>query len=417
MRFDIFCSIARTPVRGYLPDERTMLGNFLDQARAADELGYGTVWVAESHYSTQLQKTHRQPVVPHWQGEIGLNTDICQLAPQVFTRTRRVNVGSAIMNVVCNGGPLAAAERVATALSWHGLDPGERRRLYLGFSGGRFDYINRLTGVDARSEWERLAWPQVKRAVVAEATEIFVRMLAGEAFSSDDVPEAVLCRADFPDDATWSSVRAAAPGVGEGVRVPRRWTFERTAIVPADWRRDLLRLVLGSHDPDLQVRANRFAPVRVFNLSITPPEVIDATHERMRAHFHPDGGPWRRSYMPRTTFVFLDADAARSCARQREHAHEEATAALGAYWQALEGTLDPERVRRDVSNALIGNPQDVAEQIAARFHPDDRLMLWFDFFNHDNERVIEAMRALVEHVLPRLAALGVPVHHPTPATT
>jgi hypothetical protein len=429
MHFDVFCSIAQTPVRGCLPDESTMLRNFLDQARAADELGYGTVWVAESHYSTQLQKTHRQPVVPHWQGEIGLNTDICQLAPQVFTRTRRINVGSAIMNIVCNGGPLAAAERVATAVSWHGLDPAEQRRLYLGFAGGRFDYVNRLTGIDARTGWERLAWPQVKRAIVAEATEIFVRMLAGAAFSSDDVPEAVLGRDDFADEATWAAVRAAAGAAGAGaagagatgavdadaVRVPRRWTFERTAIVPAAWRRDLLRLVLGSHDPELQIRANRFAPVRVFNLSITPPAVIDATHERMREHFHPAGGPWRRWYLPRTTFVFLDADPARSPQRQRERAHEEATAALGAYWQALEGTLDPARVRRDVSNALIGNPRDIAEQIAARFHRDDRLMLWFDFFNHDNAQVIESMRAMVEHVLPRLAALGVPVRHPAPA--
>jgi hypothetical protein len=26
-------------------------------------------------------------------------------------------------------------------------------------------------------------------------------------------------------------------------------------------------------------------------------------------------------------------------------------------------------------------PDDIAAQIAQRFHPDDRLMLWFDFFN------------------------------------
>jgi len=414
MEFDVFCSISQTPVEGYLPDEATLLRNFLRQAEAADELGYGAVWVAESHYSTQLQKGHRKPVVPHWQGEIGLNTDICQLAPRVFGRTRRVAVGSAIMNIVCNGGPLAAAERVATAVSWHGLDPGEHRPVYLGFSGGRFDYINRLTGVDARTEWEELAWPQVRRAIVTEATEIFVRMLSGEAFGSDDVPETVLRRADFDDDTSWDKVRAAAGCRGEELPVPRRWTFERTAIVPAHWRRELLRLVLGSHDPELQVRANRLAPVRVFNLSITPPEVIEATHERMRRHYHPAGGPWRRGYLPRTSFVFLNADRGRSPLGQRERAHTAATAALGAYWQALEGTLDPARVRRDVSNALIGNPDDVTQQLAERFHPEDRLMLWFDFFDHDNDRVVAGMRAMIDEVVPRLAGLGINVHHPAP---
>ena len=50
-----------------------------------------------------------------------------------------------------------------------------------------------------------------------------------------------------------------------------------------------------------------------------------------------------------------------------------------------------------------------AEQVLARFHRDDRLMLWFDFFNHDNDEVVESMAAMVHQVLPRLAAAGVPV--------
>ena len=40
-----------------------------------------------------------------------------------------------------------------------------------------------------------------------------------------------------------------------------------------------------------------------------------------------------------------------------------------------------------------------------RFHPDDRLMLWFDFFNHDSERVIANMRAFMERVAPRVEEL------------
>jgi hypothetical protein len=54
-------------------------------------------------------------------------------------------------------------------------------------------------------------------------------------------------------------------------------------------------------------------------------------------------------------------------------------------------------------------PDDIAAQIAQRFHPDDRLMLWFDFFNHDNDQVIESMTAMTTEVVPKLADLGVTV--------
>ena len=57
--------------------------------------------------------------------------------------------------------------------------------------------------------------------------------------------------------------------------------FEDLKIVPAEFRKDLLRLVAGTHDPRAQTFVNTVLPVKVFNLSITSPEVIDATHERM----------------------------------------------------------------------------------------------------------------------------------------
>ncbi|HEU4424289.1 MAG TPA: LLM class flavin-dependent oxidoreductase [Pilimelia sp.] len=409
MKIDLFCSIAHTPVDGVLPSEATMLSNFLAQCSAADELGYGTVWVAESHYSTKLQQRHPEPVVPHWQGEIGLNNDICQLAAHVFARTRRLDVGSAIMNVICNGGPLPAAERVATALAWHGLDPGERRRLRIGFAAGRFDYINRLTGVVPRTEWERAAWPQVRNAVMWEAGEIFVRLLAGEELSSAQIAPVRLTAAHFRDAETWQRVRDMAGATGDELPVPRRWEFDVTKVIPADVRRDLLCLYVGSHDPALQTHLNAFAPVRTLNLSITPAAVLEATHERMRAAYHPAGGSWRRGYLPRTTFVFLNARPGLGAERRRAAAREEAEHALAAYWSAMDGTIDPAKVASAADNALVGNPDDVAAQLAERFHPDDRVMLWFDFFNHDNDRVIENMTALAEEVMPRLDRLGVPV--------
>jgi hypothetical protein len=184
--------------------------------------------------------------------------------------------------------------------------------------------------------------------------------------------------------------------------VPRRWVFEPLKIVPQDWRRELLELILGSHDAQLQEEVNRILPVKVFNLSITPPAVIDETHRRMARAFHPAGGTWRRSYMPRTAFVFLNEQTHLGPEQRRAAAHEEARAALGAYWTALEGTLDPKKVQNAADNALIGNAEDIAAQILERYHRDDRLMLWFDFFNHDNGRVIENMEAFMTGVAPRV---------------
>ena len=385
-----------------------MLRNFFAQVEAADELGFGVAWIAESHYSSEVQKRHRKPVVPHWQGEIGLNVDFLQTAHQVFQRTRRIEAGSAVMNIVCNGGPLAAAERVAAFLSLHGLDPQERRRIHVGFSAGRFDFMNRVTGVDARDPVEAAAWPVVKGKLFAEAAEIFVRLLSGETLESDDLRAGELTRQDFRTDADWQRVCAAAGGAQGGaptsIPLARRWPFEPVKIIPAEFRRDLLQLVIGSHDPRVQEEVNRVLPVQVFNLSITPPEVIEDTHRRMARAYHASGGPWKRSYMPRTVFVFLNEEEGLSPQQRRGAAQGEARAALGAYWTALEGTLDPSKVQNAADNALIGNAEDIARQIVERFHPEDRLMLWFDFFNHDSPRVIRNMEAFMHAVAPRVRA-------------
>ena len=44
----------------------------------------------------------------------------------------------------------------------------------------------------------------------------------------------------------------------------------------------------------------------------------------------------------------------------------------------------------------------MVQQIRERFHSEDRLMLWFDFFNHDNARVIQNMEDFMTHVVPAL---------------
>ena len=406
MRFDVFFSLTHAPAGGVLPDEAEMFQNFFAQVEAADRLGFDCAWVAESHLSTEVQKGNSDPVVPHFEGEIGLNVDLLQLGHQVFHRTSRIEVGSAVMNILCNGGPVAAAERIAAFCALHGASPEERRRICIGFSAGRFDFMNRAHGITPRDPVEKAAWPALKGKIFTEACQIFLRLLKGEALSSAEIPPTTLARDDFRSEEDWQRVETAWTSlhggeVPQSMEIAPRFSFERLKIIPQEWRRELLDLVVGSHDPKLQEMVNDILPVKVFNLSITDPNHIENTHARMAEAFHPDGGAWERSFMPRTTMVFLDSDG--DAARNRAHS------ALGEYWKALEGTLDLAKVEKATENALVGTPEEVAEQAVARFHPEERLMLWFDFQDHDCARVIRGMTSFQEDVAPALAAVG-PTH-------
>ena len=103
MKFDTFFSISQTPADGVHPSEAEMFQNFFREVEAADKLGYDTAWIAEAHLSSEVQKSHKRPVIPHWQGEVGINTDIFGLAREVFSRTKRIEMGSAISNVLTMG--------------------------------------------------------------------------------------------------------------------------------------------------------------------------------------------------------------------------------------------------------------------------------------------------------------------------
>ncbi len=109
--------------------------------------------------------------------------------------------------------------------------------------------------------------------------------------------------------------------------------------------------------------------------------------------------------MPRTSFVFVNAEEGLTPGEQTAAAQAEAERALSAYWSALEGTIDPDKVSRAANNALIGNVEDVAKQMVERFHPDDRIMAWFDFFNHDSDRVCRNMTAYMERVVPLVESM------------
>lgn len=412
MEHDIFFSISQTPDgEGHIPSESVMLKNYFEQLACADELGFGVGWIAQAHLSTETQKSNSKPVVPHWQGEVGLCTDFPQLALESFRRTSSIEIGSAVVSILASGGPIAQAERMANLLSLHGLESSEKRRLHVGFSAGRFEFMARPYGIVPRNAIEEAAWPALRGQIFMEAAEIFLRLLRGDTINSTLIRDTVLTRDNFRSDEDWVAVQEAAvefEALGErpdSITIPHRYVFEDLKIIPTEFRKELLQLVAGTHDPRAQTFVNSILPVKVFNLSITSPEVIDATHERMAEVFHPSGGAWVRGDMPRTSFVFINAEEGLSPEEQSAAAHREADIALGAYWNALEGTIDPDKVTKAANNALIGNVEEIANQMIERFHPDDRIMAWFDFFNHDSARVCRNMTAYMQQVVPRVEAL------------
>ena len=411
MDYDVFLSIAQTPVDDFTPNEDTMFSNFFEQLEAADKLGFGTAWVAQAHLSTEVQKMNKQPVVPHWEGEVGLCTDFFQLAHLMFAKTQNINVGSAVMSLLTHGGPVGIAERVGAFLALHGINKEEKRKLRIGFSAGRFEFMARPYGILPRDIVEEAAWPALRGQIFAEACQIFLRLLNGEIVNSNVIRETVLTRSNFRSDDDWESVQKAImerdsiSSAPDSITIPNRYIFEDVKNIPQAWNRDLLDLILGSHDPSLQKEINEIRPVKVFNLSITPPEVIEATHNRMSKHYHSDGGPWKRNYMPRTLMVFVNDEPNLSESEKTKAAKEEADKSLSSYWGALEGTIDPMKVSKAADNSVIGNVEEVAHQIAERFHPDDCVMAWFDFFNHDSPRVIRNMEAFMNKVVPRVEEL------------
>lgn len=411
MKYDIFFSICQTEVDGYLPNERTMWENFFDQIQMADQLDFGTAWVAETHLSCQIQKENPAAVIPNFKGEIGLNTDILQLAHLIFNQTKKINVGSAIRNILCNGGPLAHAEAVKTFLSLHSLRKNESRKLELGFAAGRFPFSYHAYGIKPRDQVDEVAWEVVKNKVFQEATLIMLRVLRGDCMASRDIGPLYLRPEDFRDQTQWQKVYNLAKEDnhrwdGDKIRHFPYFVFDKVGVIPFEAPLEFLRLTIGSHDPETQIMANKILPTGVFNLSITPGEVIEETHRRMAREFHPSGGTWTRAHMPRTALVFIDATEGLSPEEQSARAREQSKKAWSNYWLAMEKTLDPKKVESAVENSISGNPEEVAQAIKKKYHPEDRLMLWFDFNNHDNEQIKNSMRIFAEKVKPRVEELN-----------
>ncbi len=379
MQFDIFHSISRTDtIKPRLSDLEVFKG-FFAQAVAAEALGFNTLWVAESHFSSEVQKQHRQPVIPNYQGEVGLNCDSMQLFTTLMAKTTRLNLGTAIFNIVGgNGGPLAAADRIRTLAFLNGL-AAKQRELYIGVAAGRFPYINTPFGITPRDEEEQQHWDVYKRYIFLEALEIFLRLSLGETLSSEQI---------------------RTPKLAEtGRTYRRRWEFETLKLVPelSAPAREHLHFVLGSHDPLARDLGLTFCDLDVFNLSFTPPEQLNRMHDELTKRCDQLGRkPWQRSRLPRTVLVFID--------ESEQVAARRASQCFNTYIEAMQGTAQVPDKNILLERALIGTPEQICEQLSSTnprgFRSDDRLMLWFEFNQSVSEEVITQMALFAEKVAP-----------------
>lgn len=393
MIFDLFHSVGDPVVRGKSLGAARCFRQFLEQVKLAEGLGMRSVWCAESHFSSEAQKSSARPSIPHYAGEVGLNSDSFQLFHWIVANTERIGLGTAIHNIVGgSGGPIASADRVNLLRFMNEECWPAPRELGIGIASGRFPYQNAPFGICPRSRLETLAWPLFERIAFYEAIEIFLRLMAGEQLSSSELETHELSRAQV-----LRAAGAAAEPELAALQFPHpvapRWTFGPLRLAPASPSAHL-RFVLGSSDPRALEIARRQTAVDLFNLSFTPPDRIEALHAELAAN----DPTWRRERLPRTVLVFADPSSAR--------ARERADAALDVYIEAMRGTAQVPDKKVLLARALVGDAAELRERMAPGgshgFHQHDRLMLWFEFNQLDGAEIEAQMRYFFEEVVEKL---------------
>jgi alkanesulfonate monooxygenase SsuD/methylene tetrahydromethanopterin reductase-like flavin-dependent oxidoreductase (luciferase family) len=401
MQFDLFHSIGRIDTLKPIPADRDIFKAFFDQCSLGEQLGYRTMWVAESHFSSEVQKSHAKPVIPNYHGEVGLNADSCQLAQLIFAKTKKIAFGTAIYNIVGgNGGPIAAADRIRSLAYLNNLSD-EPRRLHIGVAAGRFPYINQPFGIVPRDKIEAKLWPQYSRLIFIEALEIFLRLSRGETVASSDISKWKIDRSLFRSDDEFKSIMSELGLEASGTPYRPRWEFESLRLVPGMMESDYkewMNFVLGSHDPLARDHGLKYADLDIFNLSFTPPDQLEKIHAEMSVRYRESGRIWRRDRMPRTVLVFID--------KSHRRAKEMAEHCFDTYIEAMRGTVVLPPKEQLMARALIGDPAAIRDQLhpesLSAFNPDDRLMLWFEFNQIDAAAISQQMRVFAEEIMPHV---------------
>lgn len=393
MIFDLFHSVGDPVVQGRRLGAAAAIREFLEQAKLAEALGFDTVWLAESHFSSETQKRTSVATIKDFEGEVGLNCDSFQLFHLIASQTKRINLGTGIHNIVGgSGGPIASADRVNYLRFINENFWSPSRQLRMGIASGRFPYQNTPFGMVPRTEAEKDFFPIIRRAAFIEAVEIFLRLVRGEELSSEQTAPYVVSEAEA--EKAWGPRAAELKAKYRFPHtLPKRWEFEVLKLVP-ECASEALQVVLGSADPLALETAQKFWDVDLFNLSFTPPEQIDALHQKMTTQCARHGWQWNRSRLPRTVLIFVDPN--------RQKAWELAEKCFDTYINAMKGTAAVPDKRVLMERALIGDAAEVRDQLSPqnprRLHADDRLMLWFEYDQQDGPDIRRRMKYFFEEV-------------------
>ncbi|NBX81920.1 LLM class flavin-dependent oxidoreductase [bacterium] len=390
MIFDLFHSVSDPVIQGKRLGSKKVFSQLFSQVDLAESLGFDTIWCAESHFSSETQKQTSVATIPEFHGEVGINSDSFQLAQTIFQKTRKIHFGTAIHNIVGgSGGPIASADRVNTLRFLNQEVLTQPRKVRMGIAAGRFPYQNSPFQITPRNADEAAVWPNLKRYVFIEALEIFLRLLSGELWLQS-IKDWVI-----PPEALSTEMRKRFP---TGYVIEKRWPFEAMTLVPQTSPSDDLEIVLGSHDPLALEWGYQFWDLSLFNLSFTAPETIEALHQQMETRAQKYQRQWNRSRLPRTVMVFIDSN--------RKKAYDLANHVLDQYIEAMRGTAQVPEKTVLLQRALVGDPQEILEQIQPQgsrgYHSQDRLMLWFEFNQMDNEVIQSQMKLFFEKVVPQL---------------
>ncbi|HWA89480.1 MAG TPA: LLM class flavin-dependent oxidoreductase [Rhizomicrobium sp.] len=152
MKFDIFCEIQRADI-STPEEERALLADTVEEARAADRAGFDTWWQVEHHGAPEFSYSAAPELV----------------LTAIAMSTKRLRVGHAgVLAPFRINGPLRVAERGAT------LDV---------FSGGRFELGLAKSG---GKEWETFGVdPETARDELREAIEMIPQIWTEKTFGWD----------------------------------------------------------------------------------------------------------------------------------------------------------------------------------------------------------------------------------------
>ena len=390
MTFDLFHSISDPLIGGKRIGYPQSVLSFLDQVNLAEALGMDTVWCAESHFSSETQKSTSVATIPEFFGEVGINCDSFQLFQIIQQRTKHINLGTAIHNIVGgSGGPIASADRVNFLRFCNAYLWAHPRQLRIGVAAGRFPYQNTPFGQVPRDAAEAALWPVLKRYAFLEALEVFLRLLNGETLNSKQVTRYIIS-----DEEAHKSIKEMPGNVPFPYYNKARWEFENLTLVPSVEKTSQFEVVLGSHDPEALQLARKFSDVSLFNLSFTPPDQIEKLHTDLSK-----GWPtWNRSRLPRTVMVFIDPNPRK--------ARDLANSVLDAYITAMQGTAQVPDKNVLLQRALVGDASEVREQLSPQnprgFKADDRLMLWFEFNQLESSAIQAQMKYFWKEVAEKI---------------